>query len=71
MNETAAEATHETETIEHKYSVGIDLGTTNCLLSYVEIPQSELEEPIHKVMEIPQLTAAGQVENRIQLPSFL
>ena len=75
MNESAAESATETfpetDTAEYKFSVGIDLGTTHCLLSYVEIPATELDEPVHKLMEIPQLTSAGEVENKAQLPSFL
>jgi molecular chaperone DnaK (HSP70) len=53
-----------------RYSVGIDLGTTNCVLSYVEL--SEEGTPLHhEVMPIPQLTAPGNVEELNQLPSFL
>jgi molecular chaperone DnaK (HSP70) len=53
-----------------RYSVGIDLGTTNCVLSYVEL--SEDGTPMnHEVMPIPQLTSPGNVEELNQLPSFL
>ncbi len=50
------------------YSVGIDLGTTHCVLSYVELADDN--HSVH-IMEIPQLTSPGQVENRQQLPSFI
>ncbi|MGD8115441.1 Hsp70 family protein [Vibrio sp. TRT 29B02] len=51
-----------------KFSVGIDLGTTHCVLSYVDTTD---ENARVEVMAIPQLTAPGTVENRNQLGSFL
>ncbi|MCF6252972.1 MAG: Hsp70 family protein [Methylococcaceae bacterium] len=63
----------ESEQVEHegtKYSVGIDLGTTHCVLSYVDLTQDE-DEITQQVMAIPQLTAPGVVEDKKQLPSFL
>ncbi|MDG3088187.1 Hsp70 family protein [Vibrio hannami] len=56
--------------MEHnaKYSVGIDLGTTHCVLSYTELHQEEAEV---NTFAVPQLTAPGQVEERSQLGSFL
>ncbi len=50
------------------YSVGIDLGTTNCVLGYAPIgqPDSKVE-----LLPIPQITAPGTVENRFSLPSFI
>ncbi|KDM91330.1 Hsp70 family protein [Photobacterium galatheae] len=53
---------------EHKYSVGIDLGTTHCVLSYVDLQQDEA--PV-QIMPIAQLTAPGSVEEKSQLPSFM
>ncbi len=53
-------------------NVGIDLGTTNSALSYVD-PQEAAEAdfpPIH-VLEIPQTVAPGRIEPRRTLPSFL
>lgn len=50
------------------FSVGIDLGTTHCVLSYVDITDEDAR--VH-VLDIPQLTAPGAVENRSQLGSFL
>ena len=46
--------------------VGIDLGTTNCALSYRDLNQGRSE-----VLPIPQLTSPGTVEERVLLPSFL
>lgn len=51
-----------------KYVVGIDLGTTNCVVAYVEI---ESKSPQVELLEIPQLVAANTVESRPTLPSFL
>jgi len=52
------------------FSVGIDLGTTHCVLSYADLDQDE-DEMTQQVMDIAQLTAPGEVENKSQLPSFL
>ncbi|AIW14360.1 Hsp70 family protein [Vibrio tubiashii] len=57
-----------TESNPPKFSVGIDLGTTHCVLSYVD---TSVEDARVEVMAIPQLTAPGTVENRSQLGSFL
>ena len=51
-----------------KYSVGIDLGTTHCVLSFVDTTN---EDARVEVMSIPQLTGPGTVEDRSQLGSFL
>ncbi len=53
-----------------KYSVGIDLGTTHCVLSYVDLSKDE-DELTQEVMAIPQLTSPGVVGDKNQLPSFL
>lgn len=54
-----------------KYTVGIDLGTTHCVLSYAELSTMEQEEFTQQVMPISQLTAPGTVEDKLQLPSFI
>ncbi|MCQ9083884.1 Hsp70 family protein [Vibrio harveyi] len=51
-----------------KFSVGIDLGTTHCVMSFVDTHD---EDARVEVMPIPQLTAPGTVETRSQLGSFL
>ena len=53
-----------------RYSVGIDLGTTHCVLSYVELNDDD-DDVIQHVMAIPQLTSPGMVDDKKQLPSFL
>ena len=54
-----------------RFSVGIDLGTTHCVLSYAAIGNNEDDSFSQQVMAIPQLTAPGSVEDNYQLPSFL
>ncbi|MDN3610295.1 Hsp70 family protein [Vibrio ostreicida] len=51
-----------------KYSVGIDLGTTHCVLSYID---SSRDDARVEVMTLPQLVAPGTVESHQQLGSFL
>ncbi|MCC9658123.1 Hsp70 family protein [Rhodopirellula halodulae] len=60
---------------DHKYCIGIDLGTTNSVVAYTR--QSEGEKPSVdqtpeiQLLPIPQVVASGQVESRTSLPSFL
>ncbi|MDA1343492.1 MAG: Hsp70 family protein [Proteobacteria bacterium] len=54
-----------------KYTIGIDLGTTHCVLSYADLANLEQDEFSQQVMPIPQLTAPGTVEDKLQLPSFI
>src|ERR1044072_5940269 len=52
--------------------IGIDLGTTNSALAYIDEREAEDRDfpPLH-IFETPQLVAAGRVEPRSTLPSFL
>src|SRR5947199_8510477 len=52
--------------------IGIDLGTTNSAMAYIDEREAEDREfpPIH-IFETPQVVAAGRVEPRRTLPSFL
>ena len=66
------ESGHDKSLIAPKrFSVGIDLGTTHCVVSYVELAESGDVEFPQQVMAIPQLTLPGVVEDSFQLPSFL
>jgi molecular chaperone DnaK (HSP70) len=58
---------------EARYVVGIDLGTTNCVLAYVDTRDADAgtETPPVAVLAVPQLTKPGVVEARAQLPSFV
>ncbi|MDA9555885.1 Hsp70 family protein [Vibrio sp.] len=51
-----------------KFSIGIDLGTTHCVLSYLDTTNEDAQV---QVMGIPQLTTPGNVEENTQLSSFL
>ena len=50
-----------------RFVVGIDLGTTNCALGYVD---SEAPGPV-QTLAVPQLVGPGEVAPRSTLPSFL
>ncbi len=55
---------------ENRYIIGIDLGTTNSAVSYVDL-RGESEERKIKLFKIPQLTGPGEVTRVPVLPSFL
>jgi hypothetical protein len=53
-------------------NVGIDLGTTNSALAFVDPKEAaETDFPAIQVLDIPQYVAAGRIESRRTLPSFL
>ena len=55
-----------------RYLVGIDLGTTNSALAYVDLKKKgQQERPDLRAFPVPQLVAAGEVADRPLLPSFL
>jgi len=58
---------------EGRYIVGIDLGTTNCVVTYADMQVERLPMEMAKIelFRVPQLTAPGAVELRDSLPSFL
>ena len=53
---------------ESRYIIGIDLGTTNIAVCYIDTDEGEDYEI--QSFPIPQLTAAGEVDTRPLLPSF-
>ncbi|MCH9698411.1 MAG: Hsp70 family protein [Gammaproteobacteria bacterium] len=61
--------THDSEI--KRYSVGIDLGTTHCVLSSVDLQHSDGEQTEYEVLPIPQLVNPGVVQSDDQLPSFI
>jgi len=79
LNENPAEGQHEQPEAESaaatqtgpRFSVGIDLGTTHCVLSYADLEKIDEDDFTPEVMAIPQLTSPGEVEEKQQLPSFL
>src|SRR5438067_10829086 len=57
-----------------RYLIGIDLGTTNSALAYVDLQAARggvSGAPKIHIFHIPQLIAAGEVKPRELLPSFL
>ena len=53
-------------------NVGIDLGTTNSALAYIDPQQAaDADYPAIQVLDVPQYVAQGRVEPRRTLPSFL
>ncbi len=56
---------------EIRYAVGIDLGTTHCVMAAVNLTESDRDQVVEGIEDIPQLTAPGAVEDRRMLPSFL
>lgn len=51
-----------------RFLIGIDLGTTNSAVAYVDTSSAD---PRVRVFEVPQLVAPGDVAPRRQLPSFV
>lgn len=54
-----------------RFSIGIDLGTTNSAVSYFELGDTKSRGREQTMLPIPQVTALGTVEERLLLPSFL
>ena len=55
---------------ESRYTVGIDLGTTHCVLAKGD-PDAALGQQPVEILDVPQLQAPGEVVARDLLPSFL
>ncbi|MET0339662.1 MAG: Hsp70 family protein [Polyangiales bacterium] len=54
-----------------RHAIGIDLGTTHCAISSIDLGASDGEKVVERAEPIPQLVAPGQVEPRPLLPSFM
>jgi Hsp70 protein len=54
-----------------QFAIGIDLGTTNCALSYYELTSDSARKWQESTLGVPQLSAPGTLEERFLLPSFL
>jgi molecular chaperone DnaK (HSP70) len=54
-----------------RYSIGIDLGTTNCALAYAPAAGDPRELPSVILFSVPQLVNPGEVRDESLLPSFL
>lgn len=53
-----------------RFVVGIDLGTTNSAIAYIDTAEGAEEPAVHD-LPIPQLITAGEVSEEALLPSFL
>jgi molecular chaperone DnaK (HSP70) len=51
-----------------RYLIGIDLGTTNTAVAFVD---SQAQAPRAELFPVAQLIAPGEIAARKQLPSFL
>ncbi len=58
------------EVHDHRYIVGIDLGTTNSAVAYVDL-QADADRRRPEQFAIPQLTGPGEIAALSVLPSFL
>jgi molecular chaperone DnaK (HSP70) len=58
--------------VSSRYLIGIDLGTTNSVVAYIDAQSEDpqLASSIH-VLNVPQLVAHGEVRTLSGLPSFL
>ncbi len=54
-----------------RYLVGIDLGTTNIAVAYVDTTSKAAGGPKLHTFHVPQVVAAGQVQEQALLPAFL
>src|SRR5438874_11017225 len=58
-----------------RYSVGIDLGTTNSAIAEVDLggaaPRASDPLPAARPLDVPQIVAPGEIAQRPLLPSFL
>ena len=57
---------------DSRFVIGIDLGTTNCALAYVDTKEEVADggAPAVHVLQVEQLIKPGQTEPRELLPSF-
>ena len=72
--ESIAASAHQTSVggqNEPQFSIGIDLGTTHCALSWIDHAASDGERVAQGVLDVPQLTAPASVQAQPLLPSFL
>jgi molecular chaperone DnaK (HSP70) len=57
--------------VSHVFSIGIDLGTTNSVIAYTQLPQSVDMIQAVEILKIPQLVQPGLIDELAQLPSFI
>ena len=60
-----------TDIADRRFIVGIDLGTTNCAVSYVDLLEKGAPGKRIRIFKVPQMTGPGEVNRLPVLPSFL
>lgn len=70
MTREEADTSTSTESGQGRYIVGIDLGTTNSAVCYIDTQADGDGRLKVQTLPIPQSVAAGEVEPRETLPSF-
>lgn len=61
----------EIDNIPYNFVVGIDLGTTNSAIAYVDLTKGDAEKKVIRFLDVPQLRAPGEIDTFPVLPSFL
>lgn len=56
---------------DYRYIIGIDLGTTNSAVAYIDLAEEGSRATGIRIFEIPQYVALGELSVRPVLPSFL
>jgi len=59
------------ESVDKRFVIGIDLGTTNCAVAYADLQEEKDARTPIRLFKIPQLTGPGEVSRLSVLPSFL
>jgi molecular chaperone DnaK (HSP70) len=57
--------------VPSRYLIGIDLGTTNSVVAYIDTQEVADAGPFIRVLPVPQLVGLGEVRTLPALPSFL
>jgi molecular chaperone DnaK (HSP70) len=57
--------------VPSRFLIGIDLGTTNSVVAYIDTEEPAEAGPTIRVFPVPQLVAHGEVRTLPALPSFL
>jgi molecular chaperone DnaK (HSP70) len=63
--------TQETAVAQSRYVIGMDLGTTNSALAYVDTGAGTGQDLVVRHLPVPQVVQPGIVEERPLMPSFL
>ena len=56
---------------DRRFIIGIDLGTTNCAVSFLDTEEDGLDAKRIRSFQVPQMVAPGEIASAPVLPSFL